>query len=147
VDPVTVGAVLAAIVGGVGGGLGGQVWAGLCALVSRPFRHAPDSGGADSRPVGSGATELAALERAPGDQVLGVALAEVLLARAAADGGFADALESWWEQARRIRAGGDTANTISGGTFHGPVLQGRDFSGLSFGSAAPPPAGPSGPGS
>jgi hypothetical protein len=33
------------------------------------------------------------------------------------------------------RAGG-AANTISGGTFSGPVLQGRDFTGLNFGGSA-----------
>jgi hypothetical protein len=35
-----------------------------------------------------------------------------------------------------------TENTVSGGTFHGPVLQSRDFSGLTFGSPTPrvPPA-------
>jgi hypothetical protein len=37
-----------------------------------------------------------------------------------------------------VPAAGDVTNTISGGTQHGPVFQGRDFSGLTFGS--PPPA-------
>ena len=38
-DPVTIGAVLAAIVGGAGGALGTQLWAGVGSLVRRPFRH------------------------------------------------------------------------------------------------------------
>ncbi len=72
-----------------------------------------------------------------------VALAEVLVARAGADAGFAEALAAWWEQASQVRAGGDVANTVSGGTFYGPVLQGRDFTGLTFGSpTVPPPAAP-----
>jgi hypothetical protein len=33
-------------------------------------------------------------------------------------------------------------NVISGGTQHGPVLQGRDFTDLSFGSPAAPPIVP-----
>ncbi|HUC25016.1 MAG TPA: hypothetical protein VMA73_20085 [Streptosporangiaceae bacterium] len=40
----------------------------------------------------------------------------------------------------RQRAPSDVVNVISGGVQHGPVLQGRDFTGLSFGprSDAPP---------
>ena len=34
---------------------------------------------------------------------------------------------------------GNVENTISGGTFSGPVLQGRDFTGLTFGTS---PAAP-----
>ncbi|MEU0933753.1 hypothetical protein [Embleya sp. NPDC005971] len=39
---------------------------------------------------------------------------------------------------------GTVHNTISGGTQHGPVVQGRDFSGLTFGTpgTAPPPTTP-----
>jgi len=35
---------------------------------------------------------------------------------------------------------GDVTNTISGGTFHQPAVQGRDIS-LSWGAPAPPPPG------
>ena len=38
VDPVSVG-LLVALADGVGGELGRQVWAGLGAVVLRPFRH------------------------------------------------------------------------------------------------------------
>jgi len=72
-------------------------------------------------------------------------LAEVLVARADADSEFRQALAVWWEQASQIEISGDVSNTISGGTFSGPVLQGRDFSGLTFGSPAPPPPAPPGP--
>ena len=141
-DPVTIGAVLAAVAGGAGGALGGQVWAGVSALVRRPFRraHAAEDGTAV---VPSGAAELAALEQAPADERRALALAEVLLARANAEAVFGEALAAWWEQASQIRIGRDVANTVSGGTFHGPVLQGRDFSGLTFNT--PPPVSPPAP--
>ncbi len=66
------------------------------------------------------------------------------------------AVGSWW--APRDAGGGGTAevmreravpvrgktadveNTISGGTFSGPVLQGRDFTGLTFGASSAPPS-------
>ncbi|MDQ1041970.1 hypothetical protein [Streptomyces sp. V4I2] len=37
---------------------------------------------------------------------------------------------------------GDVANTISGGTFHGPALQGRDFSNTTFTTQPHPPSSP-----
>ena len=140
-DPVTIGAVLAAIAGGAGGALGGQVWAGVSALVRRPFRRV-HAGGEITAQLPSGLAELAALEQAPADERRAVALAEVLVARAGADAGFREALEVWWEQASQIRIGGDVTNTVSGGTQYGPVLQGRDFSGLTFGAFAVPPPTP-----
>ena len=74
-----------------------------------------------------------------------MALAEALLARSSADAEFRRALESWWQQAEPIRASiGNVTNTISGGTQQGPVLQGRDFSNITFGAApATPPDPPS----
>jgi hypothetical protein len=140
VDPVAIGAVLAAIVGGVGEGLGEQLWAGVRTLVARPFRHPP---GPQAGAVADGSAELVALQQAPTDQQRAVALAEVLLARAADDGEFAQALAAWWNEARHLPAAGNVANTISGGTQHGPVVQGRDFSGLTF--TTPPAAPPSAP--
>lgn len=143
-DPVTIGAVLAAVAGGAGGALGSEVWAGLSALVRRPFRRAHVTGGS-MVPLSSGSAELATLEQSPADERQAVALAEVLLARADADSGFREALHAWWEQASQIRIGGDVANTVSGGTQYGPVLQGRDFSGLTFGSSAVPRSAPPAP--
>jgi hypothetical protein len=136
-DPVTIGAVLAAIAWGAGGALGSQLWAGLSALVRRPFRRAHP---ASDTPVAlpRGTAELAALEQAPADERRAVALAEVLVARADADSEFRQALAEWWEQASQIHIEGDVTNTISGGTFSAPVLQGHDFTGLAFGSPAPP---------
>ena len=71
-----------------------------------------------------------------------LALAGVLLARAGADAGFGQALAAWWDQASQVRVGGDVANTVSGGTQYGPVLQGRDFTGLTFATPPVPPVSP-----
>jgi hypothetical protein len=134
-DPVTIGAVLAAIAGGAGGALGGQLWAGVSALVRRPFRRAHAAEEATAA-LSNGSAELVALEQVPTDVQRAVALAGVLVARADADSEFRDALAAWWEHACQIYIGGDVASTIHGGTFHGPVLQGRDFTGLTFGPPA-----------
>jgi hypothetical protein len=68
-----------------------------------------------------------------------------LAVRAAVDTEFSAGLRQWHEQAKLVRTGdGDVHNTISGGTQYGPVLQGRDFSGLSFTTSAPPPPAPEG---
>jgi len=146
-DPVTIGAVMLAVVSGAGSQLGTQLWEGVVSLVRRPLhRKTATSGNAAlAAMVPSGEAELTALQQDPGDQHKAVALAEALLARSGADDEFRRALESWWQQAEPIRASiGNVANTISGGTQHGPVLQGRDFSNITF-SAAPatPPVPPS----
>lgn len=137
-DPVTIGAVVLAITSGVAGEAGIKLWDGLTALVRRPFRgHSVSADPATTLP--SGATELVAVERAPGDERYAAALGEALLARADADAAFRRELENWWAQARQVHTGpGSVANTISGGTQHGPVLQGRDFTALTF-NASPPP--------
>jgi hypothetical protein len=143
VDPVTIGAVLATIAGGAGGALGGQLWTGLSALVRRPFRRA-HSASDTLAALPSGEGELAALKQAPADERRAIALARVLVERAEADGEFRQALQAWWERASQIQISGTVTNTVSGGTFSGPVLQGRDFSGLTFGSPAPPTPAPAG---
>ena len=54
-DPVTIGAVLAAIAGGAGGALGTQLWSGVSALVRRPFHRAHTAGDSTAAlPSGSG---------------------------------------------------------------------------------------------
>lgn len=126
-DAETLGAVVLAVISGAGGELGARLWAGLGTLARHPFRHRPLSGETAATPQ-SGDAEFAALEKDPGDERQAVALAEALIARADADAEFRAALQSWWELARQFRAGnGNITNTISGGTQHGPVLQGRDF--------------------
>ncbi len=139
-DPVTIGAVLLAIVSGAGTQLGTQLWEGVVSLVRRPFRR--KAAGGDAAAVGpSGEAELAALQQAPGDRRKAEALAGVLLARSAVDEEFRAALESWWQRAEPVRVSiGNATNTVSGGTQYGPVLQGRDFSNITFGAtpAAPP---------
>ena len=104
-DPVTIGAVLLAVVSGAGTQLGTQLWEGVISLVRRPFRHKAVGGGAAGAVVvPSGEAELAALQQAPRDQHKAVALAEALLARSDADEEFRQALESWWQQAEPIQA-------------------------------------------
>ncbi len=138
-DPVTVGAVLLAVATGVSEALGGQLWAGVVSLIRRPLHGGKERSG-QLPAARSGEAELAALQRSPDDQQKAVALAEVLLARATGDPGFERALHEWWEQATPVREKtGSVTNTITGGTFSGPVLQGRDFSNLTFGT---PPATP-----
>ncbi|MFB7462772.1 hypothetical protein ACFCZ1_04585 [Streptomyces sp. NPDC056224] len=89
-----------------------------------------------------GEEELAELEQAPADPAAARALSAALAARAAADPNDLAELQRWHEQARRLRfEGGTVRNTISGGTFYGPVAQGGDFSRGSF-TAGPPPDGP-----
>jgi hypothetical protein len=145
VDPVTVGAVLLAVATGVSEALGGQLCAGVVSLVRRPMHGRKEPAGELSAPA-SGETELAALQKSPDDQAKAVALAEVLLARAANDSGFEQALDEWWERAAPIREKtANVTNTISGGTQYGPVLQGRDFTGLTFGASLAPPAQPKDP--
>ena len=136
-DPVSIG-LLAALAGGAGGEMGRQAWAGLSALVGRPFRHSRDTG--QPVVVSSGEAELAALETAPSDLARAQALHTALVTRAAVDAEFDVGLQRWLAQARLATTGdGEVHNTISGGTQNGPVLQGRDFSGISFTSLPPHP--------
>ncbi len=118
-NPVTIAAVLLAIVGGA---LESQQWAAVTALVRRPFHgQDPRARTATSSGQPTGEAELAALERAPADERRALALAEVLVARASADVEFKAALEDWWKQVNLI------------GSDEGNVLHGRDFGNTPFG--------------
>ncbi|MEU2897020.1 hypothetical protein ACWC4E_18095 [Streptomyces sp. NPDC001273] len=143
-DPVSLG-LLAALAGGAGGELGRDVWAGLSALVRRPFRRGD---GHEPQPaLTSGEEELAQLAQDPGDESRAQALSAALVARAAQDAEFRTALAAWLRQAEAVRADeASVNNTISGGTQYGPVLQGRDFSGLTFTTTPAPAARPHGDG-
>lgn len=133
-DPVSVG-LLASLAGGAGGEVGRQVWAGLTALVRRPFHRGDDRAGG---PV-PGEDELVRLQQAPGDGTRAHALSTALAVRAALDPDFATALTAWHEQAKLVRTGDGTVNnTISGGSYYAPVIMGRDFSNSTF--TSPPPA-------
>ncbi|MCE3030066.1 hypothetical protein [Streptomyces sp. CMSTAAHL-2] len=134
-DPVSMG-LLTALAGGAGGELGRQAWTGLGELVRRPFRRGGAVVPEGSAPEGSGEAELARLARDPGDAAAARALSVVLHRRAAADAEFEERLRRWDEAARRISlTGGDVHNSISGGTFSAPVIQGRDFTGTTFGTS------------
>jgi hypothetical protein len=140
VDPVSV-ALLLAVAGGMGGALGEQVWKGLGSLLARPFHRGDAARHPKSAAVVGGGEEFAALAAAPGDRAAAERLAGALAARAGADAGFRQVLETWREQAERAYpAAGSTVNHISGGTFHGPVIQGGTATGFSFGVPPAPPA-------
>ncbi|MFI5901822.1 hypothetical protein [Streptomyces cyaneofuscatus] len=131
-DPITA-AALAALAGGLGGEAGRQAWQGLTALVRRPFGQAATQRTQnDGTPqVSSGELEVVALEGDPADPMRAQALATALGVRAALDGEFRGLLDEWWQRTQ-ASSSSDVHNTISGGTQNGPVLQGRDFSSLTF---------------
>jgi hypothetical protein len=136
-DPITISVVLIALIGGVGSGIGTSLWTGLGTLVRRPFRHHQDDGATAAVP--SGEQELAALQQAPVDKDRALDLAQVLVGRANGDPEFRQALQAWWDQAEPVRKTVLKSNTISGGTFYGPVFQADTVTGNTFGSPAPPP--------
>lgn len=144
-DPITA-AALTALAGGLGGEAARQAWQGLTALVRRPFRHAESGAPAGGSGVSSGERELASLEDDPADPARAQALATALGVRAALDEDFRQLLEDWWRQAQADSVG-EVHNQITGGTQHGPVLQGKDFSSITFnmGPAAPATDGVSRP--
>ena len=74
----------------------------MVSLVRCPFRGKGASG-AGQAAVKAGEAELPELQQSPGDRQKAVALAEVLLARAAADSGFDRALKGWRAQAEPVR--------------------------------------------
>jgi hypothetical protein len=130
-DPITLSVVLLAVVTGASEAAGGQLLSALASLIRRPWHRKASP---------SGEAELEALQASPDDQRKALQLAEVLLARSSADAEFGQGLQSWWVQAEPLRASaGDVTNTISGGTQHGPVLQGRDFGDITFGTPTPDP--------
>ncbi|MDH6551197.1 hypothetical protein M2161_003870 [Streptomyces sp. SAI-133] len=131
-DPISASLLVAAATG-AGGELGRQLWSALRGLV-----HTGPA---------TGEAELTALSQAPHDVERARALSEALSHRAEQDPSFRAHLTQWQQQAQLLRTGdGDTHNAISGGTQHGPVVQGRDFSGITFNtppgnrSPHPPPA-------
>ncbi|MFT2016198.1 hypothetical protein ACMA1D_10200 [Streptomyces sp. 796.1] len=126
-DPISV-EILIAMASGAAGAAGQRAWEALHTLV----RRRPESGTSDPVPA-TGEDELAALTAAPEDAQRARALLQALHQRAADDPQFRLSLAQWTQQAQAAQTGdGDTSNTVSGGEQHGPVLQGRDFNGLTF---------------
>ncbi|WBB64596.1 hypothetical protein O7599_23315 [Streptomyces sp. WMMC500] len=139
-DPVSVG-LLVALAGGAGGEIGRQGWEGLTRLVRRPFRRDGGDAGAGSE-VGSGEAELERLAAEPGDEARAQALSTALAVRAALDGEFRAGLRAWQDALPPLPddGAGTVTNIVSGGTQYGPVVQGRDFSDITFNTPPPPPA-------
>ncbi|MET8830924.1 hypothetical protein ABZX40_29240 [Streptomyces sp. NPDC004610] len=141
-EPISV-ALLAALAGGAGGELGREAWAGLSALIRRPFRRgdapALTSGGEPEADEGA----LARVEEVPTDRARVQVLSAALSARAAQDPEFAAALSAWHDRAKHLSTGqGSVSNTMSGGTYNNAVFQGRDYHGITMYAAPPPPAAP-----
>jgi hypothetical protein len=140
-DPVSA-ALLTELAGGAAGAFGHQAWVGLTSLVRRPFGHGHD-GSAQAPAVSTGEAELIRLQEEPGDTARARALSTALATRAAVDPEFSADLRQWHEEAKFMRpSDGDVHNTVSGGTQYGHVVQGRDFSGLTFNTPAPSPPPP-----
>ncbi|WP_406147739.1 hypothetical protein [Streptomyces sp. NBC_01012] len=131
-DPITA-AALASLAGSVGGEAGRQAWAGLAALVRRPFRRGtiPEPTRDGTHRVSSGELELAALQDDSTDPNRAQALVTALQVRAALDEEFRVHLDEWWQSAQASGGSGDVHNNVSGNPT-GPVVQGRDFSNLTF---------------
>ncbi|MFH8344246.1 hypothetical protein [Streptomyces sp. NPDC018045] len=138
-DPITA-AALTSLAGSLGGEAGRNAWQGLSSLVRRPFRHAAREESGDGCGPSSGAAELTRLESDPANPAHAQALATALGVRAALDTEFRTLLEAWWQHAH-ISPADAVHNHITGGTQNGPVVQGRDFSHLTFtiGQTGPAP--------
>ncbi len=123
--------VSAALAKSAGSEVGRQAWAGLAALVRRPFRRTvPEPAGNGPPRASSGELELAALQEDSTELNRAQVLVTALHVRAALDEKFRVRLEEWWQRAQA--AGGEVHHSVSGGTQNGPVIQGRDFSNLTF---------------
>jgi len=129
-DPVTTGALVAAVnaaVSGAGGEAGRRALESLGALARRVWRRGEaEPAGGGPEPVTIPYDDEERLRR----------LADLLVERSRQDPEFGRDLAAWLrefgEPARREQ--GAVHNTFSG-TASGPVIQGRDFSGpISFGS-------------
>lgn len=136
-EPISV-ALLAALAGGAGGEAGREAWAELSSLIRRPFRRGRNGSATNAS---SGEAELLRLTESPDDARRAHALSTALAVRAAVDAEFHAGLRRWSEMiespvSRHVR------NEITGGSFTGPVLQGRDFSGITFTNQPPPKADP-----
>jgi hypothetical protein len=136
VDPVSA-SLLSSLAGGAGGEMGKDLWRALSDLVLRPFRSRSGESRLQDSPE-SGTRELTALQSAPQDVARAQALSAALTSRAGVDPEFAAALSEWTARAQMIRMDGNVFNSVSGGSQR-IVIQGRDFTGITFNSAPDPP--------
>lgn len=117
-------ALLLAVAGGAGGAVGEQTWRALVALVHRPAHDTPSQ--PDGRQPDAGAL-LDRLGRHPDEVGTAEELAAALTARAGGDPAFHADLEAWSAEAHHLHhpahRPGVVHNTVTGGTFHGPVVQ------------------------
>ncbi|MFF7977245.1 hypothetical protein [Streptomyces sp. NPDC007905] len=128
-EPISL-AILAAVASGAGGEFGKYLLEQLTSLVRRPTREQP-----------AGTVELERLQLRPIDRERAQQLRTVLEERANQDSEFRCALEAWANTAAQHADTlfGDVQNELSGGTVNGYLLQGKNFSNLSFGYTPPSP--------
>lgn len=128
-DPVTTGALVAAVnaaVSGAGGEAGRRALESLGALARRVWRRG------DAEPVGE--PEPVAIPYDDEERLRG--LADLLVERSRQDPEFGRDLAAWLREfgGPAESAAGSVHNSVSG-TASGPVVQGRDFhGGITFGS-------------
>ncbi|MFD3969924.1 hypothetical protein [Streptomyces cyaneofuscatus] len=108
------------------GALRSTLWRRLRRLVLRPAAGE------------SAAEELVAFEASPTDPELAHALIRALVRRSIQDDEFRSDLEEWSDEAED-RSGGpsNVTNMISGGTYHGAVIQGGHISGVNIFNVPP----------
>lgn len=132
-EPISTG-ILLALAGGAGGEAGRQIFTRLVTLVRRPSGST-----GENVHIATGEVELEAFRRHPASPQLAEALIAALVGRAERDVDFRHGLYAWEEQARQAHlAPGNVSSIISGGTQHGPVIQGRDMNGFSFSTSDTP---------
>ena len=110
-DPVTLAAVLIAVVTGASEALGDQLLTGLASLVRRPWHRKTPT--ADPAALPPGEAELTALQQSPRDQQKAVRWRRCCWPGADADAGFGRALQEWWEHAEPVRVSSATSRTRS----------------------------------
>ncbi|MEU0758083.1 hypothetical protein ABZ351_00195 [Streptomyces microflavus] len=82
--------------------------------------------------------ELAAFEASPTDPELAHALIRALVRRSVQDDEFRSDLEEWSDEAEDRSGGpGNVTNMISGGTYHGSVIQGGHIGNINFFNSSP----------
>jgi len=82
--------------------------------------------------------EFAAFEASPTDPELAHALIRALVRRSVQDDEFRSDLEEWSDEAEdRIGGPGNVTNMISGGTYHGSVIQVGNMGNINFLHSSP----------
>ena len=145
-DPVTIGAVLLAIVSGAGTQLGAQLWEGVVSLVRRPFRRKRRRA-VRGRGCAFGRGGAGGVAAGPGRPAQGGRAGGGAAGPGAPTSEFGQALQQWWAQPSRSGPASATSRTRSAAA---PSTGRCCRAGTSPTSPSarhpPPPAPPEGPG-